>query len=495
MDLFDGETCLAFHSKDLNFNLIASFDGSAKDVIQNFEDLVNREIGDESISFENIFIEEKYNNETIYILDSEKIEGDFYGSKTSFTIIDETLILSATTALLKETIISYQNNETSPLLDDPLFQQALDDYDGDDFLAYINIKQLIEFGLNKLSEEKIEVPQNPFGVTKESILNALAFDKIQTYHIATSIEEDRIDMTGKLYFEEKTGLLSLLHYDNKTLPSEVFVPTDALNASMSNWNINESFQNLEKIISEISPQVFGIYNMQVEQLKIQMGGLDIRKDIIGNLGNDIVYYSSTEEAENDSKLAKPADQFFALNLSDSQAIQTAFETIKSTLLGGAKMLEESEYLGKKIFSFNPPQAQKGIPQQQAISYAFTDNYLYIAMGSIVNIQRSISNEGKEDLTLWKTDEVEDLIDQLPKNPTGIEYLNFENLTKSIMKQMSVLNKISGKKKHDKNDPKEIFAELLLESNISIPVIIIGASYEKNDHFEIHSTAIEKTPEH
>jgi hypothetical protein len=223
--------------------------------------------------------------------------------------------------------------------------------------GWVNVKAIMEVWLRKASEKK-ENPEapNPFDLNPDKLLKALGFGGLKTLGFSFQEANEGTLLQGFLGVPEasREGLFKILAGEPKESTPPSFVPADAL--KFQRWRIDgkKTWAILEKMMSDISPQAVNTLNFLLDSAntyaKDKDPGFDIRKNLIGNLGDDIITYQKPPRGNSALELASPPS---LLLVGSSNADQLA-ASLKSIFVflsqQAASPPEEREFLGRKIYS-------------------------------------------------------------------------------------------------------------------------------------------------
>src|SRR6185503_11804167 len=121
-----------------------------------------------------------------------------------------------------------------------------------------------------------------------------------------------------------------------------------------------------------------------------------KKNLFGNIGDDVISYQKNPRGESLSELASPP----ALYLIGSPNAEQLANALKSllVLMPMSSAPTEREFNGRKIYSIALPggMAMSGAPQSNSLNYAFSGGYLAISSDAPIleEYLRSSENPGK-----------------------------------------------------------------------------------------------------
>jgi hypothetical protein len=199
----------------------------------------------------------------------------------------------------------------------------------------------------------------------------------------------------------REGIFKILAAAPKDASPPAFVPADAV--KFWRWRIDsqKSWAELQTMLGNISPaaltslnSLIAIYNMTAQQ---KDPDFDVRKDLIGNLGDDFINYQKAP-ADKTSAGLNNAPSLFLFAASNPEQAVLAVKNLAS--MGGQSAPEPRDFLGKKIYSVSLPNrtVQIGGASAPSSSLYFTASDGYVALTTessiLENFLRSAANPGR-----------------------------------------------------------------------------------------------------
>lgn len=257
--------------------------------------------------------------------------------------------------------------------------------------GWLNLKAVIDM-LAKSSSEKKEsdAAPDPFGTPKmDKMLAAFGVNGLRTAAFTAQSSSDGTLLQFFLGAPEasRQGFFKILAGEAKETSPPAFVPADAV--KFQRWRLDgqKLWATLEKTLKDISPQWLNSLNMALEMAntnaKEKDAGFDVRKTLIGNLGDDIITYE---------KAAKGADpnsgpSIFLLGSHKPEDLAAALKTV-FTLVSPTASANEREFLGRKIFSMPAPSLP--LPMMGAGKPSAPKTLSYSASGGYVAMSTDVS---------------------------------------------------------------------------------------------------------
>jgi hypothetical protein len=307
--------------------------------------------------------------------------------------VESLLILGNSTKAVEKVVSRLTGGSVPPLADQAAYQanhMAL--FRNSPLYAWVNAKAFIDLLLKEASQKK-ENPDapNPFDLKPDKVITALGLSALKT--IALSFQDSNEgEMFQVLIGAPETsrqGILKLLAGEPKETMPPSFVPADAV--KFQRWRIDgqKAWAALEKMLTDISPQMIGGVNFLIDSAnnmaKEKDPGFDIRKTLLGNLGDDLISY---EKASRGKTIAEWASRpsIYLLGSPNPEQFAGALKSILvfiSQQTGTAP--EEREFLGRKIYSLRL--GAMGLP---GASGASPSTLHYAAGGSYVALSTDVA---------------------------------------------------------------------------------------------------------
>lgn len=302
-------------------------------------------------------------------------------------------------------------------------------------ILYANVKGLYPAAQKALAEKKQEqgaaATPNPFIPDLATILPALGLDAVNEIYLTATLGEDAANIDFGLTYNEQRGLTKLLASADGAPPQPSFVPEKCFAVSSARFSLKNFYDSLEEMLGNISPMLGGMFEGYAKNFNQRLG-IDIRRDLIGSLGDPMVMANTLNDA---APPDAPANQRFlplyAFSVENAGTLTTAFESIKHGMFGenADKVFEKRSYLGHDLYTFAPPQppAPEGAPprpQPQGFSYAITDRWLFLGIGSAAPVESALQGLDGKQASFWEKPEVKrNLLADLPDNASGFGYMD------------------------------------------------------------------------
>jgi len=227
---------------------------------------------------------------------------------------------------------------------------------------------------------------------------ALGADKLQSAVIAAGAGEETLDLALLLNWSEKPGLFGVFAVPGSgTAPA--FLPKSLAAASYQQLDFDKTLDNAIKLAAQIYPPAEMVVQTALAAAQGQVG-VDIRKELLGQLGPDIWVASRYEEkdaapspgplgaAEVALLSVAGLNGVYGIKVKDSKAFALALDTIINKVASRDAIFETREYQGYTIHN------AKGVPDPVKIGYVLTDEWLILSIGGQEALEQILARLGK-----------------------------------------------------------------------------------------------------
>ncbi|HTQ29587.1 MAG TPA: hypothetical protein VMI53_00105 [Opitutaceae bacterium] len=301
-------------------------------------------------------------------------------------------------------------------------------------ILYANLKGMYPAAQKALAEKKPAAGAgnpNPFAFDPTTLLPALGLDAANEFYLTASLDADAANLDFGLTYSERRGLTKLMAYADGAPPQPSFVPEKCFAVSTARFSLKNFYDATEEMLGNISPMFAGMFEGYVKSFNQRLG-IDIRRDLIGSLGDQMVMANALNEAAPaDAPINERLQPLYAFSVENAATLTTAMESIKHGLFGenADKVFEKRSYLGHDIYTYSPPQppAAEGEPpppQPKGFSYAVTDHWFFLGVGSAALVESALQGLDGKQASFWDKPEVKrNLLADLPDNASGFGYMD------------------------------------------------------------------------
>ena len=265
--------------------------------------------------------------------------------------------------------------------------------------GWVNTKALIDV-VSKQDDSSSDADSGPMGGLKPGkIMAAIGLSGLKSIAFNYLYANDGAQFNFLLAVPEssRTGIFKILAGESKEVNPPPFVPADAV--KFQRWRIDgqKAWATLQKMLSDISPQSLNTVNFMISTAesgaKEKDPAFDIKKNLFGNLGNDIISYQKLPKGTTVAEL-NSAPSIFLLGSPNPEQLASALKNVVGMLGGGAPT--DREFLGRKIYSLPMPGTQPSKDGKGNINFAGSGGYVAISAdaGILEDYLRSSEKQGK-----------------------------------------------------------------------------------------------------
>ncbi len=219
------------------------------------------------------------------------------------------------------------------------------------FYGWVNLKAIIDLATKAAGGDDAGGGMKP-----SVIMAALGLNGLQSAFFNFKDTGDGCLMNFSLRVPEsgRKGLMKVLAFQAKESSPPPFVPADAVAFSRTRLDLQKALEAIEATVIEINPQAAGVIKMIMDAAgKDKDPNFDLRKNLIANLGDDIISYQKTPKGRTLEDISSPP-ALYLLGSPNSEQLASALKALTFLAQGGASKLKEREFLGRKIYSMPLP---------------------------------------------------------------------------------------------------------------------------------------------
>jgi hypothetical protein len=192
----------------------------------------------------------------------------------------------------------------------------------------------------------------------------------------------------------RAGLFKLLAGEARETGPPAFVPADAI--KYQRWRVDgqKGWATLQQMIGDLSPQYRNTldfwFNTVEAGAKEKDPGFDLKRNLFGNLGDDLIIYAKAPKAASAADPGAPPT-LYLIGSPNAEQLAGTVRALVPMLNPQGTDAKEREFLGKKIYSLPLPLGGGG-----SLNYACSGGYLAITTDAAMleEYLRSGQAEGK-----------------------------------------------------------------------------------------------------
>jgi hypothetical protein len=250
--------------------------------------------------------------------------------------------------------------------------------------------------------------------------------------VSGSLDETPAGSIAEFYLgvpaASRAGLFKIFVAETKDATPPPFVSADAVKYQRWRLDIPKAWAALENMLMQISPQSANGLKFFMDSVgKDKDPNFDLKRELIGNLGDDILSYQRKPRGNTFADLNSPPS-LYLLGSPNAEKVVAALKSLASLVTGTPK---EREFLGRKIYTFALPslpttEGSAGAPRN--LSYAAGAGYVAMSTDETMleNFLRSSESTGK---ALRETAGLADAAQKIGGMNTGL--FGYENASESM----------------------------------------------------------------
>jgi hypothetical protein len=283
------------------------------------------------------------------------------------------------------------------------------------------------------------------GSDVDKYFSAIGLNGLKSLAFSYTYSDDGVQFNFLVGVPEssRTGIFKILAGEPKDVNPPPFVPADV--AKFSRWRIDgqKTWAGLRQILGDISPQYLGsvdfVLSSVEESVKQKNPDFDIKKNLFGNLGDDLVTYQKNPKVDSLQDL-NSAPTLYLLASPNPEQLANALKSML-VLTGPAATPTERDFRGRKIYSIPlpgaPPAGDDSKSAPSSLSYAFSGGYVAMSTDSSIleEYLRSSESQGK---SLRETPGLAAAIQKVAGSGTSL--FGYSNETETMRALFNILKK-------------------------------------------------------
>lgn len=330
-------------------------------------------------------------------------------------------------------VAAYQSSHNSLFRDAPVY-------------GWANTKTLLDVLTKSLAEDAEESPF--MAMRPEKIIAATGIGALKTaaFNVTDSSEGAMVNVFLAAPESSRQGLFKIIAGDAKETLPPPFVPADVVKFQRWRADGQKSWATLEKMFNEIDPRILGSINYVLDlaaaSAKEKDPDFDLKKNLVGNLGDDIISY---EKAARSGAAAESASAP-SLTLIGSPHPEQLIAALKNLFVifpsSGEQTAasKEREFLGRKIYS-TPLPSLPGIPAKptagKTLSYAASGGYVALSTDAAM-LEEYLRSSETPPKSLRETPGLTAAAQKV--TGAGTSWFGFENQAETMRGLMELLKK-------------------------------------------------------
>ena len=317
--------------------------------------------------------------------------------KWTFGQVDSVLLVSDSSQALEKLVARLSGGSVPQLAEVPEFQasaQATHFKESAGF-GWVNATALIK-QLKKVAG-KASGAAAPLGVEPARMITASGLDGLKTLAFSASFtpEGERSELTLALPEGQRVGIFKMLEFSARDSAPPSFVPADAV--AFRRWRLDgkKTWENLESMVQQISPQAAGMLQLYLGTLgKDKDPNFDFKKSFVSNLGDDLITFQKSPKEKSLAAL-QDAPSLTLVGSPDAAQLAEGLRAAGSLLPTVGDGNKERDFNGHRIYGVKMP-GKEGGDDGKLLEFSAGNGYLAISTDAAILEQflRSGDSEGK-----------------------------------------------------------------------------------------------------
>jgi len=311
-------------------------------------------------------------------------------SKIVLGQVESLLIVGNNVAAVERIVASLADSSAATLAEVPHFQTCQAEFFRTaQAFGWVNAKVAME-ALTKVSERKAKASEeapDPFATLRpEKILSAAGLSGLRSAAFAFQDAPDGalVQLHLGVPEAERKGLLKILAGEPREVLPPPFVPADAVQFTRWRMDGQKTWTTLTTALNNISPAIMSTVDFILGTAdaagKQTDEKFDLRRQVIGNLGDDLIRYEKKPRGTRPAELADPPE-LVLIGAKNAEEMASALKIAFGALTGGGKPAAEREFLGRKIYTVTTmagPQLDPTNPKFRKLHLASSGGYVLLA---------------------------------------------------------------------------------------------------------------------
>ncbi len=265
---------------------------------------------------------------------------------------------------------AYAANQAAMFRDSPLY-------------GWVNAKALVDIFSRPDDSQAAADSSNPFAMKPDKIFTALGMKGLKSiaFNYLYSNDGAQFNIMFSVPEDSRAGLFKIMAGEPKDCNPPAFVPADAI--KFQRWRIDgqKTWAVLQQMLGDINPQILNGLNFMLStaesSAKEKDPSFDIKKNLFGNLGDDMISYQKKPKGNTLEEVGSPPSLF----LSGSPNPEQLASALKSILALYSQQTTptDRDFLGRKIYSLPLP-AAPGVAggATRSLNYCASGGYIAIS---------------------------------------------------------------------------------------------------------------------
>lgn len=286
--------------------------------------------------------------------------------------LSDSLLIAGNQSFAVESVLARLGGGGIALGETPDFVTAQNEFfRGADLFGWVNARRVLG-ALQTAAERRAAVAgeaPDPFATVRpERLLDSAGLGRVRWAAFAVRVTPAGVLSQFRLGAPEaeRKGLMGLFDGElRETLPPP-FVPEDAMRFIRWRMEGPNTWATLTNALNAVTPAIMStadwILNTAEEAGRVTNPGFDLRKQLIGNLGNDLMAFQTPPRVAGDGKPSAPPN-LLLIGAQNSAEMADALKVLLAALAGGPPP-QGREFYGRVIYTVTPMDEAQPAPANQ-----------------------------------------------------------------------------------------------------------------------------------
>ncbi|HEY1174504.1 MAG TPA: hypothetical protein VGH19_24275 [Verrucomicrobiae bacterium] len=253
-----------------------------------------------------------------------------------------------------EKILIKQSGGSLPSLDEvPNYQSTHNAMFRDSmFHVWVNVQSIYDITVKMMAKEKAPAGEEAMPMpSPDKIMEALGLRGLKTLAVSGKLtgEGSTVQMHLGIPQDQRKGIFQILLPEQKDSSPPAFVGADVTKFMRFRLDGQKLWKTIEDTLTALSPQMGGLLQMTLGAAgKDKDPNFDLKKQLIGNLGDDIISYEKAPTGTTLEQLSSPPS-IVLVGSPNAEQLANALRTGSSFMVPPSDKPTEREFLGKKIY--------------------------------------------------------------------------------------------------------------------------------------------------
>lgn len=354
---------------------------------------------------------------------------------------DSLLIIGTSPKDIEKVLASQKGGGVTPLSDQSSFAASHGSLFRDSQMyGWINTKSIVDTVMKTLAKKGDGGGRG--GPSPDKILSAIGLTGLQAVAMNVRDTPEGALMNFHLGVPEasRRGLFKVLSFEAKDATPPAFVPADVVKFNRWRFDLQKALATLESTLTEAIPQMAGFIKLIVDNAgKDKDPNFDLRKNLIANLGDDIIAYQRAPRNQTLQDLNSPPT-LYLVGSPKAEQVSSAIRALGAVM--PQPKVKEREFLGRTVYALNLPPAQGPGGKQIEKMLHYTASGGYVAMSTDVAMLEEFLRSGETTAKpLRNTPGLAEAAQRIGGMNTGL--FGYENQGETMRSTIEILKKESG----------------------------------------------------